>query len=308
MELAVQTVGPYERVLELAHWAEDRGLRAMAVPDHYLYGDAEQGNPAPDAFVHLAGLARDTSRIELVSLVSPVTFRHPAVHAKAAISIDRMSGGRFTLGLGTGWMDAEHDLFGIPYPDLAARYEMLEEQLQYVAAVRDNKPFGGTRYQLADFDIQPRPTGPLKLLVGGAGPTKTPRLAGLYADEFNAYAQPPAALEERIGTARRHARDAGRGEDALFLSTACVPVIGSTQAGYETAKEWAAEMFATPLDEIEERLEAAGVLHGTPPQVHETMAAWSELGIERYYVQRPGKDEAEREQMFTVLETAASSL
>ena len=304
MELGVQTVGPYEDVLELALWAEQRGLAAMAVPDHYLYGAPEGGNAAPDALTHLAGLARDTSSIELVSLVSPITFRHPAVHAKAAISIDRMSGGRFTLGLGTGWMDAEHDVFGIPYPPLAERFEMLEEQLRYVAAVRDNRPYEGVRYTLADFDIQPRPSGPLRLLVGGAGPSKTPRLAGLYADEFNAYARPLPVFQDRIETARAHARNAGRPDDALAISTACVPVVGATQAEYDAAKEWAAEMFQTPIGEIESKLDEAGLIHGTASRVQETLAAWSEIGVVRYYVQRPGRDAAEREHIFDVLTSA----
>ncbi|MDH3500106.1 MAG: LLM class flavin-dependent oxidoreductase, partial [Acidimicrobiia bacterium] len=256
MELAIQTAGPYEAVVAVAHWAEARGIPALALPDHYLYGSPDQApaQAAPDALIQLAGLARDTTTIELVSLVSPVTFRHPAVHAKSAISIDRMSGGRFTFGLGTGWMDTEHDVFDIPYPSTSERFELLEEQLAYVKAVRDNTSFIGNHYTLAEFDIQPRPVGPLKLLVGGAGARKTPRLAGLYADEFNAYARPIDALRERIETARSHLTAAGRAPGALFVSTACVPVVGADQDGYNTAKEAAAELFKTPVAALDDLL------------------------------------------------------
>lgn len=306
MELAIQTAGPYENVIDVATWAESTGLPALALPDHYLYGsiDDNPANPAPDALAQLAGLARETSSIELVSLVSPVTFRHPAVHAKMAVTIDRMSGGRFTMGLGTGWMDAEHEGFGIDYPPMSRRFELLEEQLAYLRAVRDNTAFDGAHYQLADFDIQPRPAGRLKLLVGGAGPVKTPRLAGLYADEFNAYARPLDVFGDRISTAQEHARSAGRDSDDLFISTACVPVVGSTQADYDDAKASVAGLFGVPVDELEPRLVDGGVLHGTTPQVAETLAAWAELGVQRYYVQRPGQTVDERERLYDVLRTA----
>ncbi|MFV9673498.1 MAG: LLM class flavin-dependent oxidoreductase, partial [Acidimicrobiia bacterium] len=134
MEFAFQTVGVYEDVLEVARFSEGRGLAAIALPDHYLMAlDEEKAKttPASDALIQLAGLARDTRNIELVVLVSPITFRHPAVLVKTAITIDRMSGGRFTLGIGTGWMDREHEVFGFDYPPMSERYVMLEEALAY---------------------------------------------------------------------------------------------------------------------------------------------------------------------------------
>ncbi len=306
MELAMQIAGPYENVLAAANWAEARGLAALALPDHYLYGppDAAQPRPAPDALIQFGGLARETERIPLVSLVSPVTFRHPAVHAKSAITIDRMSGGRFTMGLGTGWMDAEHEVFGIPYPDMSTRFEMLEEQLAYLRAARDGRSFAGAHYRLRAFDLQPRPTGPLPLLVGGAGPRKTPRLAGLYADEFNAYARPPDMMAERIATAHSYLAEAGRNKSELFISTACVAVVGATQAEYDQRKIKAAKLFGVPIDEIEQRLVKAGAVHGTRGQVAETLAAWEAIGVERYYVQAPGDGEAEWAPLYDLLEAA----
>jgi len=115
MEYALQVSGPYPRLLEAASFAVDRGLVALALPDHYLMAlDEEKAKetPAPDAFIQFGGLARETEGIDLVMLVSPITFRHPAVLLKMAVTLDRMSDGRFTLGVGTGWMVREHEVFG----------------------------------------------------------------------------------------------------------------------------------------------------------------------------------------------------
>lgn len=292
MELAVQLGADYDVAVDVATWAERRGLAAFAVPDHYLYGRAEDANPAPEAIVQLAGLARDTSSIDLVSLVSPVTFRHPAVLAKSAIDIDRMSGGgRFRLGIGAGWMDEEHELFGIPYPERSERFAMLEEAMAYVrAALRGSDGFEGDRYRLASFDIQPRPKGQIKLVIGGAGPVKTPSLAGRFADEFNVYARPAEVMAERIATARQAAVDAGRSADDLELTTACPPVIGASEDEYQESLDVAAKRFRAPRDEIEGRLENGGILLGTPERVAQTMGTWGELGITRYYAQTIGPD------------------
>ena len=212
MEFAIQTSGIYEDVLAAARFSEERGLPAIALPDHYLMALDDEGaktTPAPDTLTQLAGLARDTRDLQLVVLVSPITFRHPAVLVKTAITIDRMSGGRFTLGIGTGWMDREHEVFGFPYPPMAERFEMLEEALAYARAMLSDDPIGfdGNRYTLEAFPIAPQPSGHVNLLVGGIGATKTPRLAGTYADEFNVY--PGRDLEIRIDRARAAATAAG---------------------------------------------------------------------------------------------------
>jgi alkanesulfonate monooxygenase SsuD/methylene tetrahydromethanopterin reductase-like flavin-dependent oxidoreductase (luciferase family) len=308
MELAVQLGADYDIALEVATWAERRGLAGYAVPDHYLYGKAADGNPAPEALIQLAGLARDTSTIDLVSLVSPITFRHPAVLTKSAIDIDRLSGGgRFRLGIGAGWMDEEHEVFGIPYPGRSERFAMLEEALAYVRAALDGADgYDGDRYRLAAFDIRPRPKGQVKLVVGGAGPKKTPYMAGTYADEFNVYARPVETMGARISAAREAAELAGRSPGALSLSTACPPVIGATDAEYQRSLDVAADRFGSPRDEIEQRLSDGGILLGTPGRVAETMGSWADLGIERYYAQTIGPDRSiERfEHVFGLLETA----
>lgn len=288
MELALQLADTYDVVLETTQWAEDRGIEAVSLPDHYLYGSPPYHRAAPDALTQIAGLARETERVELSTLVSPVTFRHPAVFAKTAITLDRMSGGRFTLGLGTGWMDAEHELFGFPYPPLAERFDLLENHLAYVrtAVEPGESSHEGEHFSLQPLELHPPASHGVKIVVGGGGPTKTPRLAGMYADEFNVYARPPDEMADRIAKAKAAAEDAGRDPEALMLSTACPPLIGRTDAEYQKALDEASQAFEIPRNEIEERFGGRGLLLGTPDQFGETLASWNELGVTRFYMQR----------------------
>ena len=234
MEFALQTSGSYETLLSSAEWAEDRGLACIAIPDHYVLSLDESGvdTPARDAFVLLAGLARDTERIELSVLVSPITFRHPAVYGKAGFTMDEISGGRFTLGIGTGWLDLEHEVFGFRYPPMSERYDMMEEALAYVRAMAAGEAFEGRHYRLQARDLNPKPSDGFKMVVGGRGPTKTPTLAGRYADEYNAYPAPIEELKRRIDLARSEAAAAGRDPDALMISSAGSVLVGTDEADY----------------------------------------------------------------------------
>lgn len=288
MEFAIQTVGVYDSVLEVARLSEERGLPAIALPDHYLMAlDEEKAKitPASDALIQFAGLARDTSNIQLVALVSPITFRHPAVLVKTAITIDRMSGGRFTLGIGTGWMDREHEVFGLPYPPMTERFAMLEESLAYVRAALAEEPvgFSGEHYALEAFPISPRPVGQVKLLVGGGGASKTPRLAGMYADEFNV--SPGDDLAGRIDRARDAAAAAGRNPDDLMLSSVGQIVAAHTESELEKRLRDLAEDSGTTRDDLVDRLSRGGTPIGTYSQVHERFAEMEELGITRFYIQ-----------------------
>ena len=288
MEFAIQTSGVYEDVLAAARFSEERGLPAIALPDHYLMAlDEETAKtaPAPDALIQLAGLARDTDRIELVVLVSPITFRHPAVLVKTAITIDRMSGGRFTLGIGTGWMDREHEVFGFPYPPITERFDMLEEALAYARAMlsEEHAGFAGHHYALERFPIAPRPTGQVKLLVGGVGASKTPRLAGTYADEFNVYPGPDLAV--RIDRARQAAVSAGRDPDALLVSSAG-PVVGAeTEADLERRLDSLAAEAAMTRDELATHFAQRETPVATYDRLREVFAEMEELGITRFYLQ-----------------------
>lgn len=286
MEFAVQLRGSFETVLEAAKWTEDRGLSAFAVPDHYLQRGDQPNKAAYDHLVHLAALTRETSSIDLVSLVSPVTFRHPAVLYKMAVTIDEVSSGRFVLGIGTGWLDEEFEVYGLPYPDTATRYEMLEECLQYLRAATapGEHGFEGEHYKLASFDPHPHPRN-LRLLVGGSGKVKTPRLAGVYADEFNVYGGGPDEFAEKAATARKAAVEAGRDPSKLFMSSAGPAIAAEHESDYRRLLEKLAELTKQTPEHIEETYEKRQWPHGHGSKPAEMMAALEEAGCQRFYLQ-----------------------
>jgi alkanesulfonate monooxygenase SsuD/methylene tetrahydromethanopterin reductase-like flavin-dependent oxidoreductase (luciferase family) len=297
VEIGLQVRGSYAEVLAAARWAEAAGLAAFAMPDHYLGSADEISAPAWDHFAHLAGLARDTETIELVDLVSPVTFRHPAVHAKMALTVGDMakrdSKPRFVLGLGAGWLVEEHSLFGIPFPPRGARFEMLEEQLSYLNALRDGTAFAGDYYRLEAFEH--RPTFDVPLLVGGTGSTKTPDLAGKYCDEFNLFPKAADDIAPRIERCRRAATAAGRDPQAIRLSFVALPIAGRDEASYRQVLETAAADYQRQPEVLEQRLEARGTPFGTPDRVRARMAELEALGIERLYLQAGTTDLEELE-------------
>jgi alkanesulfonate monooxygenase SsuD/methylene tetrahydromethanopterin reductase-like flavin-dependent oxidoreductase (luciferase family) len=288
MEYALQVAGPYQRLLDAAAFAGERGLVALALPDLYLLALSDEEartTPAPDAFIQLGGLARDTADIDLVMLVSPITFRHPAVLAKMAVTLDRMSDGRFTLGIGTGWMDREHEVFGFDYPDMKERFARLEEALAYVTAAFDPETpgFTGEHYRLEPFPLSPAPLGKIPILVGGTGAHKTPRLAGTYADEFNVYPGPDIA--DRIDRFRRAATDAGRDPDTIRLSSSGQVVAAETEAEYEDLMNANASEAGISREELDGHYEKRQTPRGTYEQVRKILEGFSDLGIERFYFQ-----------------------
>lgn len=286
MEFAIQTRGPWDFVLATALWAEQRGLAAIALPDHYLERGDDPNHPAYDHLVHLAALARETTSLELVSLLSPVTFRHPAVFYKMAVTIDEISEGRFTMGVGVGWLEEEFELFGIDYPERTIRYEMLDECLAYLTAALapEARSFKGLHYQLAEFDPHPRPAN-VRLLVGGGGHRKTPRLAGLYADEFNIYACHPDEYAERAATAHAVATDADRDPGSIFLSMAGPAVAARKESDYRRLLEKQAAKTKSTPERIESVYTERGYPHGSGSKPAEMVAAIAEAGCQRFYMQ-----------------------
>lgn len=286
MDLALMTEpqlgGTYQDLLDGARWAEANGLVAFARSDHYYWREPKA---ATDAFTTLGGLARETTDIELVVLVSPLTFRHPAVIAKSAATIDEMSGGRLGLGVGTGWMEAEHEAFGLPFPDWSERFERLEEALPYLhAALRDDHArFEGDHYSI-DAEVRPlaRDTS---IIVGGSGPKRTPRLAARWADEYNTFVAAPDDIAPKVDVLRSAAAEFGRDPDAIRVSVMGGCLVGSDRADYaERLAQEAAERDLAP-DELAARFVERGMIHGTPEQAHEQIAALEGIGVERWYVQ-----------------------
>ena len=287
MEFGIQVRGDWQFVLTAAQWAERReDVLALALPDHYLQRGDELEKPAWDHLVHLSALARETESLELVSLVSPVTFRHPAVMLKMGVTIDEVSDGRFTLGLGAGWLEEEFTSFGIPFPDLATRMEMYEEALAYLRAAitPGGKGFSGRHYQLEDFDPAPHPTN-LRLMGGGAGGPKARTITARHCDEYNLYAKPPAAYAQIREATREEAQRIGRDPNEIKWSSAGPGVAAKRDADYRRMLEGIAELTGKPTDHIESVWDERGYPHGSGCKAAEMIAALEEAGCDRFYPQ-----------------------
>ena len=291
LEYGLQTSGRYDSLLAAAKWAEARGLVAFAVPDHYLMTlNPEAPVPALDGLVQLGGLARETTNIELSVLVSPITFRHPAVLYKMGVTISDMSGGRFKLGIGTGWLDREHEIYGIPYPDMKERFARLEDALAYIAAALRNEAHIGEFYSLEKFTHLPAPEGGLPLLVGGLGKLKTPRLAGQYAAEFNCYPGPLNEFKAKIQVARDAATAAGRSPTDMMISTSGAVLAAETQREFDDLFAAEAATAGISPDELETHYAKRNTPRGTYEQVRQQLNDLADLGVTRFYLQTGNTD------------------
>jgi F420-dependent oxidoreductase-like protein len=258
----------YDQLLAVAKRTEECGFDAFFRSDHYQTIGGDGGVGSTDAWVTLGALARETSRIRLGTLVTPVTFRLPGPLAISVAQVDQMSGGRVELGLGTGWYDGEHSSYGIPFPALGERFEMLEEQLQVVRGLWTSDgpvSFTGKHYQLTDSPALPKPAqSHVPIVMGGFGAKRTPRLAAAYADEFNVPFHPVA----QTGAAFERVRAAATRE--LVYSTAQSVAVGKDAA------------------EAKRRADAIGQvpgIGGTVDQAVDLLGRFAELGATRAYLQ-----------------------
>lgn len=278
----------YDDVLAVARATEDLGFDAFFRSDHYLTMGGD-GLPGPtDAWTTLAGLARETSRIRLGTLVSSATFRHPGVLAIQVAQVDQMSGGRVELGLGAGWFAEEHAAYGIPFPE--KRFGILTEQLEVVTGLWGTPVGGrfehrGEHYTLTDSPALPKPvqTSPLDpsragvpVIVGGNGPTRTPRLAARFATEYNQAFPELADVPGRIARLRAVCEEQGRDPGTLVQSVALVLCVGRDEA--ELARRAAA--IGREVPELREH----GIA-GTPDEAAERLRGLAAQGVQRVYLQ-----------------------
>jgi F420-dependent oxidoreductase-like protein len=274
----------YDTLLAVARAAEDLGFGAFFRSDHYLKMGPVSGLPGPtDAWVTLAGLARETSRIRLGTLMTPATFRLPGPMAITVAQVDQMSGGRVEFGLGAGWYAAEHGAYAIPFPGTRERFDRLEEQLAIITGLWETPEggkfsFSGTHYAVTDSPGLPKPAQRPRppLLIGGTGARRTPRLAARYADEYNV---PFTGLEETaaaFGRVRDACSAAGRGAGSMTYSVAQVVCCGLSQA------ELARRAAAIGMDVAGLR---TGGLAGTPAEVADAIARFAQIGAQRTYLQ-----------------------
>ena len=217
----------YDDLLAVARETERLGFDAFFRSDHYM-AMGGGGEPGPtDAWTTLAGLARETSRIRLGTLMTAASFRLPGPLAIAVAQIDAMSGGRVELGIGTGWFEQEHAAYGIPFPSLRERFERLDEQLAIVTGLwttpaGERFSWDGIHYRLTDSPALPKPAQSPRppVIVGGWGRTRTPRLAARYADEFNVPFSPLSAFDSQVAAVRAACEAVDRDPATMRFSTA----------------------------------------------------------------------------------------
>jgi F420-dependent oxidoreductase-like protein len=227
--------GSYRDVLESARAAERAGFTAIFRGDHLLSVDGKERS-VTEGYLTLAGLARETRRIRFGMLVSPVTFRSPALLMRMVATLDEMSEGRIELGLGAGWYEAEHDAIGIPLPSVRERFDRLEEQLAIVRGLWSGKPFTfeGRYHQLRDATLPARwVQTPPPLLVGGQGKPRTIALAARYADELNLDQLEPPGCREALDRLDVALDAIGRPRDAVIRSNAASWLPGDLDAQRE---------------------------------------------------------------------------
>lgn len=273
----------YDDLLAVARRAEHLGFDAFFRSDHYLKMGGVDGLPGPsDAWTTLAGLARDTSRIRLGTLVNSATFRHPGVLAISVANVDDMSGGRVELGLGAGWFDAEHRAYGIAFPEVRERFDVLEEQLAIVDGLwrtpaGDTFSFAGRHYSVVESPALPKPIqAPPPIIVGGRGAVRTPALAARHAAEFNVAFPGEGEFERQRDRVRAACESIGRDPASMTMSVALCLACGENDA------EVARRASAIGRDPAELR---ANGLCGTPDELVERLALWGSRGVQRTYLQ-----------------------
>ena len=274
----------YDQLLALAQLTEELGFDAFFRSDHYLrIGEGSPGPGSTDAWITLAALGRETKRIRLGTLVTPVTFRLPGVLAIQVAQADAMSGGRVELGLGAGWFDREHAAFGIPFPGTNDRFEMLEEQLAIIDGMWTTPTgtpftFEGKHYTVDESPALPKPaqTPRPPIILGGWGTKRTPRLAARFADEFNMPFPPVSYFREGSDHVRAACEKIGRDPATMRFTAAIVACVGSDEAEFTKR---AGAIGHKPEDL---RANAAG---GLPGEVVERINAFAEAGCETVYLQ-----------------------
>ncbi|MGN6694356.1 MAG: LLM class flavin-dependent oxidoreductase [Aquihabitans sp.] len=255
--------------LDLARHAEATGWDGLWVADHFMPNDdAALDQPMHEALGLLGALAAAVPRVRLGSLVLGNTYRHPAVVAKTAATIDHISGGRLVLGVGAGWQENEHARYGIPLGTVKERMDWFEEACQVLVGLRDDArtTVAGSRYQLDDAPAEPKPTGPLPLLIGASGQKRMAAIVAKYADEWNTWSTPSLWQEKRIGFDRA-LDEAGRDRADLQRSTQALVFLGPD--GKKTADDFAAIRPA---------------IGGTSEQLIETIGQWAEAGLDELII------------------------
>ena len=265
----------------LAAACERLGFEALFRSDHYASVDGAYDRGALDAWGTICGLAAVTETVRLGTLVSPATFRHPSVLAKSVVTADHISGGRVEVGMGTGWLEAEHRAYGFPFPPLRTRMDRLAEQLQIVRAhwADGHATFHGEHWSVEDLDARPKPVQRPHppLIMGGSAGRRGAALAARFATEYNVVHVDPGSAASARGRLDAACGDAGRDPSTLRFSLMHAFLVGADEAEFRDRVERLAEWRGEAVDP--DRLRR-GWIAGTPDQAIARLREYADAGVE----------------------------
>ncbi len=267
----LETEQSWEDLLGSAEHAERTGWAGVWVADHFMPNGERSDAPRLEAWTTIAGVAACLDRVRVGVLVTGNTYRHPAVLAKMAATVDRISEGRLVLGLGAGWQENEHEAYGIDLPAIPERLARLEEACQVIRLLhsQERSNFEGRFYRLRDAPCEPKPLQqPLPLLVGGSGEKVTMRIAAKYANEWNCWGL-PETIERKSEVLSRHCLEVGRDPSSIKLSAQALVYMSDNK---EQLERWSSRNSTTPR------------IIGTPSQVAEVVSRYVEIGLDEFVV------------------------
>jgi F420-dependent oxidoreductase-like protein len=279
----------WERWSHILALAERLRFPSVFRSDHYFIGRQQQDSL--EAYLSFAMAAQNTSTIRFGPMVSPVTFRFPADVGRMAAQIDTLSGGRFVMGLGAGWNDAEHRAYGITFPPVKERFDRLEEAIQLMKALwAGPADFEGKHYRLEGADCQPRPaSGRPPILIGGGGEKRTLKLVARYADEWNSVNLGVDAYRAKVEVLERHCEAEGRDPATIARSMMAFAIVGPDEASIDAATRRLMGMFGAPAgsttEDFRKGLRERGMLVGGTNEIVDRLAEYAALGMEEVQMQ-----------------------
>ncbi len=266
-----QPTQSFETVKQLANHVENSGWDGLWLADHFMPNADDTSAPWPEAWTTLAAIAATVPRIRLGTLVTGNTYRHPAVLAKMAATVDHISGGRVVLGLGSGWQENEHEKYGIPFHTVNGRLARLEEACQVIKQLFNDESanFDGKFYTLKDAPLEPKPVQkPLPLLIGGGGEKVTLRITAQYADEWNVWGD-VATLKQKMSVLDQHCADLGR-DPASIKRTAVALLILTDDAA-----------FAKKMRESDDK---PPKIAGSVSELRDIVAGYQDIGVDELII------------------------
>jgi len=291
----------WDRWTRISQQVEGLGLDSLWRSDHFFSWMAKGERDSLECWTSLTELATRVRRIRFGPLVSPMTFRHPALLARMAAAVDGLSNGRLVLGVGAGWNEAEHAAYGVPLPPIKERMDRLEEGIKVIRALWTGGPvsLSGEYYSLKDATLRPVPEkqpGPT-LLIGGDGEKRLLRLVALYANEWNSHPHSREIFEHKRRRLQEHCRDVGRDLETITCSAMLGVCIAADRNALAERGRWLASFLMSDRDGSPDQILAGfrgrGWLVGIPDEIGEQLRNWEAAGVQRVMLQYFDMDDIE---------------